>query len=240
MREFTFQSLKLKLQLMKTHKSIRFSVLLSFTIILVIFQNTAKAANPELGWGPDIKTGLNLHVALSGNDQHDGSEKAPFKSIAKAQNFIRTLKTSGGIPAGGVTVWIHGGRYQMAPLTFTSADNGTADKPVIYRAVKGEQVSFFTGKMIDPANWKPLNPEARKRVHPKINPDKLREIDIAALGIANANPFKDSFKDLGLCNSRELFSKAVTGGYAIPAVWQRAGTSLFRCMGSMRTIHRNR
>ena len=180
---------------MKTHKSLRFSVLLSITLSLAIFQYTAKAANPELGWGPDIKTGLNLHVALSGNDQYDGSEKTPFKSIAKAQNYIRTLKTSGGIPAGGVTVWIHGGRYQMAPLTFTSADNGTTDKPVIYRAVKGEQVSFFTGKMIDPANWKPLNPEALKRVHPKINPDKLREIDIAALGIANANPFKDSFKD---------------------------------------------
>ena len=28
---------------------------------------------------------------------------------------------------------------------------------------------------------------------------------------------KISYKELGLCNSRELFSKAVTGGYAIPA-----------------------
>ena len=178
---------------MRPRKSIRFFHL--FALLVITFPVILKAANAELGWGPEIKTGLNIYVALNGNDQNDGSDKTPFKTIAKAQNYIRSLKSSGGIPAGGITVWIHGGRYQMAPLTFTSADNGTTDKPVIYRAVSGEQVSFFTGKMIDPANWKALNAEACKRVHPKVKPENLCEIDIAALAIANANPFKDSFKD---------------------------------------------
>lgn len=167
-------------------RSLLYFLLLNFSLI-------AKAALPELGWGPAISTGLNIYVATTGLDTYNGSINTPFKTLAKAQTYIRTLKTTTGLPANGITVWIRGGRYQMASLAFTSADNGTVDKPIIYRAYNNESVSLFTGKQIAAANWKPLSADARLRVHPKINPDSLREIDVTALGVLNSNSFADSF-----------------------------------------------
>ena len=176
---------------MKTHKSIRNFLLLS--ILVISFTNSVKAVTPELGWGPIITTGLNLYVATTGLDTNDGSINMPFKTIGKAQTYIQNLKSTTGLPTNGITIWIRGGRYQMTPLAFTSADNGTVDKPIIYRAYTNESVSLFTGKQINPADWKPLSAAARLRVHPKVNPDNLREIDIAAMGVLNSNPFADSF-----------------------------------------------
>ena len=165
-----------------------------FAFVLFSMQLTY-AALPELGWGPVIATGLNLYVSSTGADTNDGSINTPFKTVAKAQTYIRTLKTTTGLPANGVTVWIRGGRYLMSPLAFTSADNGEVGKPIIYRAYNGESVYLCTGKQINPANWKPLSTAARLRVNPKVNPDSLREIDIAAMGVSNAATFPDSFSD---------------------------------------------
>lgn len=161
--------------------------------LLLLFIQPLKAALPELGWGPTITTGLNLYVSNTGYDTNDGSINAPFKTVARAQSYIRTLKTTSGLPANGITVWIRGGRYQMLPLAFTSADNGTVDNPIIYRAYPNEAVSLFTGKQIVATNWKPLSAAARLRVNPKINPDSLREIDVAAMAVSNAGTFPDSF-----------------------------------------------
>ena len=167
--------------------------LIFIAIVLIPLFQTIKAALPELGWGPTTTTGLNLYVSTTGADTNDGSVNTPFKTLAKAQTYIRTLKTTSGLPANGITVWIRAGRYQMSPLAFTSADNGTADKPIIYRAYNNESVSLFTGKQILATNWKALSAAARQRVNPKISPDSLREIDVAAMAVSNAGTFPDSF-----------------------------------------------
>ncbi|MEI6753727.1 MAG: right-handed parallel beta-helix repeat-containing protein [Paludibacter sp.] len=167
--------------------------LIIILIVLIPLFQVIKAALPELGWGSVITTGLNLYVSTTGADTNDGSMNTPFKTVAKAQTYIRTLKTTTGLPLNGITVWIRGGRYQMSPLAFTSADNGTVDKPIIYRAYNNESVSLFTGKQINPTDWKPLSATARLRVNPKINPDSLREIDVTAMAVQNTNPFADSF-----------------------------------------------
>jgi hypothetical protein len=148
----------------------------------------------DLGWGPIIPTGLNLYVDNTGNDNGDGSINAPWKTISKAQSYIQSLKTGAGLPEKGVTVWIRGGRYQLTKsLSFTTADNGTADKPIIYRAFNNEMVSLFIGKVINPSLWKPLSVDARTRVHPKVNPDSLLEVDVNALGVLNSGVFPDKF-----------------------------------------------
>ncbi|MFZ4456886.1 MAG: right-handed parallel beta-helix repeat-containing protein [Bacteroidales bacterium] len=163
------------------------------TVFISLMLHLVKAALPELGWGPQIASGLELYVATTGVDTNDGTKDKPYKTILKAQTVIRSMKTANTIPAGGVTVWIRGGRYQIAPLSFTAADNGTADKPIIYRAYTGESVSLFTGKQIAPSNWKPLNAAARLRVNPRVNPDSLREIDVAAMGVLSTTIFPNSF-----------------------------------------------
>jgi len=163
-------------------------------IFLFFITTNLKAAQPELGCGPEIKTGLELYVSPTGNDNNDGSAQKPWKTIAKAQSYIRELNKDNKLPEKGITVWLRGGRYEQATtLAFNASDNGTADKPIIYRAYNNEQVSLFNGKMIDPKAWKPIGKEAAKRVHPAIKPEKLRELDIAALGLKNASVFADKF-----------------------------------------------
>jgi len=175
---------------MQTNKSIFLK-----TLVFLFFVTTIlKAAQPELGWGPEIKTGLELYVSPAGNDDNDGSIQNPWKTITKAQNFIRDLIKTNQLPEKGITVWLRGGRYGLVTtLAFNAADNGSPEKPIIYRAFPNEQVSLFNGKMIDPKAWKPIGKEAAKRVHPAIKPEKLRELDIAALGVKNASVFADKF-----------------------------------------------
>ncbi|MEI7502444.1 MAG: right-handed parallel beta-helix repeat-containing protein [Paludibacter sp.] len=176
---------------MKTHQPF---LLLFILFIFVISPSKLIAGLPELGWGPTISTGANLYVATSGDDTGDGSIYKPWKSIEKAQTYIRTLKSNSGLPTNGITVWLRGGRYELAStLTFTAADNGTSDKPIIYRAYNNEFVSLFNGNIIKPELWKSLSKDARKRVHPKVNADNLRELDISSLGVKNAATFPDKF-----------------------------------------------
>ena len=78
-------------------------LIIIFIALISLFQ-TIKAALPELGWGPVINTGLNLYVSTTGADTNDGSINTPFKTVAKAQTYIRTLKTTTGLPVNGITV----------------------------------------------------------------------------------------------------------------------------------------
>ena len=153
----------------------------------------------DLGWGPTINTGANFYVAVNGDDKNEGSINAPWQTITRAQSFIRKLISDGVLPAKGVTVWLRGGRYPLpSSLLFTSADRGTPGKPIIYRAFQHEAVSLFSGEIVDPSKWRSLNKAARNRVHPKVNSDNLRELDIAALGVLNADKFPDKFVNWSL------------------------------------------
>lgn len=154
----------------------------------------SRAALPELGWGPDKETGANIYVSPKGSDSNDGSVAAPFQTIAKAQAYIRSLKSAAGLPEKGITVWLRGGQYAIgSTLSFTQADNGEKGKPVIYRAFKNENVSLFNGKVIPANAWKPLSADAQKRVHPKVKAANLLELDLAALSVRNASVFPDKF-----------------------------------------------
>ena len=174
----------------KTH----FKILLAIILCVSTFQNQLFAALPDLGWGPTITTGLNLYVSLDGKDTNDGSLAAPWKSITKAQSFIRSLKSGKGLPDKGVTVWLRGGTYQLTnSLNFNSSDDGTVDKPIIYRSFLNESVTLFNGKVIQASLWKELSASAKKRVHPKVNPKDLVEVDIASLNVQNTTVFAHKF-----------------------------------------------
>ncbi|WP_458121665.1 right-handed parallel beta-helix repeat-containing protein [Paenibacillus sp. Z6-24] len=150
----------------------------------------AAAATRMVSSGNIVQTGANIYVALTGNDvTGKGTKEAPYKSITKARSAVRAYK--GVLPAGGVTVWVKGGTYNLpGTLDMFPQDSGTADKPVIYRAYPGETVNLTTGKGVDPTMWKPLSADAAARVNPAISASKLREIDAAALGIQNIAGFE--------------------------------------------------
>ena len=55
-----------------------------------------------------------FYISETGSDDAPGTEDAPFATIEKARDTIRELAASDGLPGGGITVYIHGGRYPVS------------------------------------------------------------------------------------------------------------------------------
>jgi len=94
-----------------------------------------------------------FYVSPSGSDGNSGGVGSPLGSLAGARDAIRQLKSSGGIPAGGVTVWLRGGVYELnGTFELTSSDSGASSAPIVYSAYPGETVQIVGGKRLD-SSW---------------------------------------------------------------------------------------
>ena len=101
------------------------------------YANTPTCRFPFPVKHPAQQNGLTLYVAPSGNDTWSG------RLAANNQEAIRKLKTAGGLPAGGLTVEVIGGTYDLTrPLTLGKDDSGTAEAPITYRARPGANSSL--------------------------------------------------------------------------------------------------
>lgn len=88
----------------------------------------------------EIAYAADLHVAPTGKDAHPGTQAAPFATLTRARDAVREMKKT-GLPAGGITVWVHKGTYYLADsFTLTAEDGGTADRPIVYSAAPNEEV----------------------------------------------------------------------------------------------------
>ena len=119
-----------------------------------------------------MRQGRVYFIAPDGADDADGSKERPFATVERVQRTIRQLKTSGNYPKGGVTVFIRGGRYPMAPgLAFDEYDSGEPGAPVTWRAFRGERPVFDGGWRVpelvavaDPAALACIPPASRGHV----------------------------------------------------------------------------
>ena len=94
---------------------------------------------------PLPEPGATFYVAPDGSDENSGTRERPFASLCRTRDAVRDLKSRQGLPRGGVTVFVRGGTYATRQtLELTGADSGTADAPIVYRAVAGE-TPVFTG-----------------------------------------------------------------------------------------------
>ncbi|MDW8352174.1 MAG: right-handed parallel beta-helix repeat-containing protein [Anaerolineae bacterium] len=105
-----------------------------------------------------------LFVSPLGNDNWSGrlpepnaeGTDGPLASLARARDLLRRRKQQGEW-RGPTTVWVRGGRYELAaPLVFTPDDSA----PVTYAAYPGERPIFSGGRRI--TGWRavphPLDP----------------------------------------------------------------------------------
>jgi hypothetical protein len=74
-----------------------------------------------------------LHVALTGDDQADGSAERPFRSISRAAELAHP----------GDTVLIRGGEYRE---TLEVPVSGSPKRPITFRGAPGEKVIFIGGE----------------------------------------------------------------------------------------------
>ncbi len=160
-------------------------------------------------------SGLSLYVAKDGHDAWSGRQAVrglgkagPFATLERARDELRALKESSKLPAGPVTVFVGGGIYERdKTFTLTSADSGTAQQPIVYRALPGEQARLIGGREIkrfvpvtDQAILNRLDPAAR---------GKVMQADLKAMGITDfgqptpgGNRFELYFADRPMTLSR--------------------------------------
>ena len=98
---------------------------------------------------------VELFVSPGGNDQNPGTIEKPMASPKAARDAIRAMKKGGGLPEGGVIVYLRGGTYYLGvALHVRSEDSGTAERPIVYSAYRDEVVVLSGGRPIAGA-WKP-------------------------------------------------------------------------------------
>ncbi len=115
---------------------------LTATLLLFWFISSLSAT----AWGNEA---TELYVAVDGNDQNSGTREQPFSTIARARDAIRSQRASGGLPTGGVTVWIRGGIYELhEPLVLDKQDSAEEDAPIVYRAMEGEKVQLTGSRQV--------------------------------------------------------------------------------------------
>ncbi len=134
--------------------------------------------------------GLVLYVATAGNDAWTGrapvpneqGTDGPFATLEQARDRIRQLKSSDGLPAGGVTVVVMPGRYERtAPFTLAGDDAGSDVSPIVYRSWPEGTVTICGSRTV--TAWQPVtDPEVLDRLDTSAR-GKVYQADLRSLGV---------------------------------------------------------
>ena len=125
-----------------------------------------------------------IFVATDGNDSNNGTIDAPFATLERAKQEVRSIKNTVGAGKNGIMVMIRGGEYKLEnSLKFTEADSGTAETPITYRNYMDEEVKFTGGMHIPGSAFKKANDERVKRIVDTSARDKIYSVNLHDLGV---------------------------------------------------------
>ncbi len=125
---------------------------------------------------------IKLYVAPDGDDGGPGDPNRPFATLERARDRIREIKRQRGLPPGGAAVFLRGGRYvRRKPFLLTAEDSGTAQSPIVYRALPGE-VAWLDGGLLL-RDWQPVKDAAVLARLPGEARQKVVQVDLKAAGL---------------------------------------------------------
>jgi len=88
------------------------------------------------GAGGAVVTGPGYYVSPTGSDTNAGTATAPFQTIGKARDVVRTVNAQ---MTDDLHVYLRGGVYALtAPITFAPQDSGSNGHRIHYEAYPGE------------------------------------------------------------------------------------------------------
>ena len=88
-------------------------------------------------------------VSPDGRDDAAGTQDAPFATLERARDEIRSRRAAGTLPTGGAEVRLMKGRHvRTAPFVLVAADSGTDAVPVVYRGEPGAEVRLSGGVLL--------------------------------------------------------------------------------------------
>lgn len=132
---------------------------------------------------------LELYVAPNGQDANPGTKSKPFATLERARDAMRQLKTEGKLPKGGVTLWLRGGDYVRTNVfELTTADSGTVDSPIVWRARKGESVRLLGGRTL--TGFTPVTDATVLARFSEPARDHVVQLNLRALGITDFGEMK--------------------------------------------------
>ncbi len=98
---------------------------------------------------------IKLFVSPDGDDSANGSQDAPLRTVARAQEILRQLRKSMA-PKAQMTVILMPGTYFLdKPLEFGPQDSGEDEAPIVYQAWKPGSVIISGGKRV--GGWQQTN-----------------------------------------------------------------------------------
>lgn len=129
--------------------------------------------------------GQEYWVFGAGNDTDAGTQEKPFATPQRARDAVRAAR-KGGLPRGGVTVWLRGGVYRMdKTLELSSQDSGTPTAPVVYRSAPGDEVRLMGGVQVPSSAFSPVTAtDVLQRLGPSAH-GKVLQTDLQAAGISD-------------------------------------------------------
>ncbi|MEU4446121.1 ricin-type beta-trefoil lectin domain protein [Actinosynnema sp. NPDC050801] len=96
-------------------------------------------------------TQATYYVAPDGNDANAGTITAPFKTVQRARDVVRTVNAN---MSGDIYVYLRGGNYPVtSTVEFAPADSGTNGHRVVYAAYQNETPVLNGGVQV--TGWTP-------------------------------------------------------------------------------------
>ena len=125
-----------------------------------------------------------IHMSPVGTAQGNGTLEQPLNSLTSARNKVRQLKKQG--VSGTFEIRVGQGDYtHLSGLNLKSEDSGTANSPVIYRALPGVKARFFGGRILDHNAFYPVpfDAEFSRRLIDKTALKHIQVINLKQQGV---------------------------------------------------------
>ena len=133
---------------------------------------------------------IEYFVAVNGSDDNDGSIDAPFATIQKARDTVRTIAANAQAP---IYVNLREGVYPISStITFNANNSGTETAPITYRSYPGEKAELIGGKILDSSAITPVTDTAvLNRIIDPLARQRLVQVDLASQGISSVPEIND-------------------------------------------------
>ncbi len=164
-------------------------------LLALVFCSAAASAATVLHVAPDGRDAWSGRRPTPNADRSDG----PFHTLERARDEVRKMKNNGGLPAGGVTIELQAGIYELTkPFELDARDSGTPDAPIVYRARPGAKVRLLGGRLV--SGFRPVSdkkildllpPEARGHVLEA----NLKPLGVTEYGSAGGGGLELFFRD---------------------------------------------
>ncbi|EPR10369.1 carbohydrate-binding protein [Ruminiclostridium papyrosolvens] len=118
---------------MLKNKATKRFISLTLSIVIVLCSILTLTVSPMV---VSAATQAVYYVSPTGSDSNSGTIDAPFQTITKARDVVRTINQN---MTGDIYVYLRGGDYRLtSTITFGPEDSGTNGFRILYQAYQGE------------------------------------------------------------------------------------------------------